>query len=79
MEKQSLRPCLDDLTRTANGGHNLAAYLVSLLLCRHNGGASDDDTMRRYMRRVEGEEESRAAVVGGGDGPTSRWLSNKGC
>ena len=77
MEKQSLRPCLDDLARTADGGYNLAAYLVSLLLCRHNGGAGDDDTMRQYMRWLEGEEESQAVAVGGGGKPTSRWLSNE--
>jgi hypothetical protein len=31
------------------------------------------------MRQIKGEEESQGAVVGGGGGPTSRWLSNKGC
>ena len=79
MEKHSPRPCLDDLARATDGRHNLATYLVALLLYRHNGDASDDDTARRYIRRVEGEDVSRAAVVGGGGGPTSRWRSNKGC
>ena len=63
MEKHSPRPCLDDLTRAADGGHNLAAYLVALLLYRHNGDAGNDDTMRRYIRWVEGEEVSRAAAA----------------
>ena len=79
MEKHSPRPCLDDLTRAADGGHNLAAYPVALLLYSHNGDAGDDDTMRRYMGWVSGEEESWAAVAGGSGGPMSRWLSNKGC
>jgi len=63
MEKRSPQPCLDDLTRAADGGHNLAAYLVTILLYSHNGGAGDNNTMRWYMRRVEGEEESWAAAV----------------
>jgi hypothetical protein len=37
MEKHSPRPCLDDLTHVTDGGHNLAAYLVTLLLYRYNG------------------------------------------
>jgi hypothetical protein len=61
-------------------GHNLAVYLVAILLYRHNGAASDDDTTRWYMRWVEVEEGLWATIVGGGsNGPTSRWLSNKGC
>ena len=79
MEKHSPQPCLDDLARAADGGHNQAAYLVTLLLYRHNGDAGDDDTARQYIRWVEGEEVSWAAAVDGGGGPTSRWLSNKGC
>ena len=55
-ETHNPRLCLDDLARAADGGHNLVAYLVTILLCRHNGDAHDDDTARRYMRRVEGEE-----------------------
>ena len=47
------RPCLDNLARTADGGHNLAANLVAILLYRHNGDAHDDDTARRYMRRLK--------------------------
>ena len=57
------QPCLDDLARAADGEHNLAAYLVAILLYRHNSGADDDDTMRRCMRWVEGKEESRVAAA----------------
>ena len=58
MENYSPRRCLNDLTHAADGRHNLMAYLVALLLYRHNGDASDDDTARRYIRWVEGEELS---------------------
>jgi len=57
------RPCLNDLAHIADGGRNLAAYLVTILLYRHNGDARDDDIVRRYMRRLEGEEEWLAAMV----------------
>jgi hypothetical protein len=51
MEKHSRWPCLDDLARAADGGHNLATYLVALLLYRQNGDANDnDDTVRWYIR-----------------------------
>jgi hypothetical protein len=58
----------NDLRRTADGGHEAAAYLYTILLYRDNGGAAADDTAKRYMRRVAG-----------GGSTTSRWLSNKGC
>jgi hypothetical protein len=57
------QPCLDDLAHATDGGLNLASYLVTILLYRHNGDAHNDDTTRRYMRRVEGKEESWAAIV----------------
>jgi hypothetical protein len=72
MEKHSPRPCLDDLAHAADGEHNLEAYLVILLLYRHNGDADDDETARRYIRRVKGEEESRSALAGDGSRPMSR-------
>ena len=46
MEKHNPQPCLDDFTCATDGGHNLAAYLVALLLYRHNGDADDNDTTR---------------------------------
>jgi uncharacterized membrane-anchored protein len=58
IENHSPRPCLDYLTRAADGGHNVAAYLVAIFLYRHNGDVGDDNTMWRYIRRVKGEEES---------------------
>jgi len=61
-ENNSPQPCLNYLASTADGGHNLAAYLVAILFYRHNDDACDDDTARRYKRWVEGEEESWAAA-----------------
>ena len=58
VDNHSPRPCLNDLVHIADGGHNLAAYLVALLLYRHNGDAGDDATAWWYIRRVEGKEES---------------------
>ena len=63
MENHSPRPCLDYLTRAANGGYNVAAYLVAIFLYRHNGGAGDDNTMRWYIRWVEGEDELGPAAA----------------
>jgi hypothetical protein len=58
----------NDLRRSAEGGHDAAAYIYAILLYRDNGGASADDNAKGYMRRVAG------------DGSTaSRWLSNEGC
>ena len=62
-KNHSPRPCLDYLTRTANGGHNVSAYLVVIFFYRHNGSVGDDNTTRRYIRRVEGKEESLAAAM----------------
>ena len=78
-ENHSPWPCLDYLTRATNGGHNVAAYLVTIFIYRHNGGAGYDNTVRWYTRWIEGEEESWAAMMNDGGGPTSRRLSNKGC
>jgi hypothetical protein len=62
MENHCPQPCLDYLTRVADSGYNMAAYLVTIFLYRHNGKAGNDKTMRRYIRWVEGEEESQADV-----------------
>jgi hypothetical protein len=59
----------NDLRRAAEGGHDAAAYLYTILLYRDNGGAAADDTVKGYKRRV----------TGGGSTTLSRWLSNEGC
>jgi hypothetical protein len=42
----------NDLRRTTEGGHDVAAYLCAILLYRDNSGAAADDTAKGYMRRV---------------------------
>jgi hypothetical protein len=44
----------NDLRHAAEGGHDAAAYLYTILLYRDNGGAAADDTTKWYMRRVAG-------------------------
>jgi hypothetical protein len=58
----------NDLRHAAEGGHDAAAYLYTILLYRDNGGATVDDTAKGYMR-----------WVAGGGSTASRWLSNEGC
>jgi hypothetical protein len=58
----------NELRRAAEGGHDAAAYLYTILFYRDNGGAAVDDTAKWYMR-----------LVAGGGSTTSRWLSNEGC
>jgi hypothetical protein len=58
----------DDLQRTAEGGHDAAAYLYAILLYKDNGDAAADDTVKGYMR-----------WVAGGSSTKSRWLRNEGC
>jgi hypothetical protein len=40
----------NDLRCAAEGGHDAAAYLYTILLYKDNGGAAADDTMKQYMR-----------------------------
>uniref|UniRef100_K3ZLB4 F-box domain-containing protein n=1 Tax=Setaria italica TaxID=4555 RepID=K3ZLB4_SETIT len=72
-EHRSHQPSLYELAHAITGGHNVAAYFVTLLY-RNNGSAGDDDTARWFVRWVEGEENSAAS---NGSGP--RMQSNKGC
>ena len=62
-DNHSPHPCLDNLSRTNDGGHNVPAYLVTIFLYRRNDYAIDDDTARQYIRWVEGKEESWAVAA----------------
>jgi hypothetical protein len=48
------REISNDLRCTAEGGHDVADYLHTILLYRDNGGATTDDTTKWYMRWVAG-------------------------
>ncbi|RCV37125.1 hypothetical protein SETIT_8G038100v2 [Setaria italica] len=67
-------PSLDELSRAATGGLNVAAYLYAVMLYRNVGGTADDDIAKMYVRRVEGEE---GTVASGSIGPMK--LGNFGC
>ena len=42
-------PCIVELARAAERGHNVAAYVAVILLYRANNGAEDVEAARRYM------------------------------
>jgi hypothetical protein len=71
-ENYSSRLSIAKLEVAAQAGHNVAAYVATMVLYRANGGTSDDDTARRYIRQVEGEEESAAST-------SMMMRMNKGC
>ncbi|RLM91810.1 hypothetical protein C2845_PM08G10500 [Panicum miliaceum] len=57
------RACTIKLERTAERGHNVAAYVAAILLYRANDGAVNDNAARLYMRQVESKEEVVAAAA----------------
>jgi hypothetical protein len=61
-ENYSSRSSITKLEEATQAGHNVAAYVASMVLYRANGGASDDDTAKWYIRQAEGEEESAATT-----------------
>uniref|UniRef100_K3ZDN8 F-box domain-containing protein n=1 Tax=Setaria italica TaxID=4555 RepID=K3ZDN8_SETIT len=67
-------PSLNELSRTAAGGHNVGAYLYALMLYRKNAGATDDDIAKMYIRRLECEDDSVAIGSTG-----LKKLCNDGC
>ena len=44
-------------------GHDVAAFVVPLVLHRSNSGASNDNIARRWLRKVEGDEAGPEANV----------------
>ena len=56
-------PRLDMLECSAMAGHDVAAFVISLVLHRSNSGAGNDNIARRWLRKVEGDEADPAANV----------------
>jgi hypothetical protein len=54
---------LDMLERSAMAGHDVAAFILSLVLHRSNSGADNDKIARRLLRKVEGDEAGLVANV----------------
>jgi hypothetical protein len=44
-------------------GHDVATFVLSLVLHRSNSGASNDNTARRWLMKVEGDEAGPTANV----------------
>ena len=70
------RPCIIELARATERGHNVAAYVAAILLFRANTSADNDQASRWYMRQVEGDEEATAGAAGG---IGRSMFSNEGC
>ena len=50
-DRTMLMPWLDMLEHSAMAGHDVAAFVLSLVLHRFNSGASNDNISRRLLRR----------------------------
>ena len=51
------------LERSATAGHDVAAFVLSLVLHRSNSDAGNDDIARWWLRKVEGDEADSMANV----------------
>jgi hypothetical protein len=52
---------LDMLERSAAAGHDVAAFVLSLVLHRSNSGVGNDNIARWCLRKIKGDEASLAA------------------
>ena len=57
-DRGTITPWLDMLERAAELGHELATYVLSLVLHRSNSGAANDATTRWLLRKVECDDEA---------------------
>jgi len=51
-----LMPWLDMLERSTTVGHDVATFVLSLMLHRSNSGAGNDNIVWWLLRKVEGDE-----------------------
>jgi hypothetical protein len=61
--RSTLMSQLDMLERSTTVGHDVAAFVLSLVLHRSNSGASNDNIALRWLRKVEGDKAGLAAIV----------------
>jgi hypothetical protein len=54
---------LDMLECSTVVGHDVAAFVLSLVLHRSNSGAGNDNIARRWLRKVEGDETGSTTNV----------------
>jgi hypothetical protein len=62
-DRTVLMPRLDMLERSAVAGHDVATFVLSLVLHRSNSGAANDNIARQWLRKVEGDEASPVVNV----------------
>jgi hypothetical protein len=55
-------PCLDQLRCTAEAGHKISMYALTLFLYRPNSNEATDDEARWLLRLVEGPEEGATTL-----------------
>jgi hypothetical protein len=60
-DRTVLMSWLDMLERSAAADHDVAAFVLSLVLHRSNSGADKDNIARRWLRKINGDEMSLAA------------------
>ena len=59
----ALMSWLDMLERSPAVGHDVAAFVLSLVLHRSNSGAGNDNIARWWLRKVKGDEAGLAVNV----------------
>ena len=68
-DRSALMLWLNMLERSAMAGHDVATFVLSLVLHRSNSGAGNDNIAQRLLRKVEGDEAGPTANV--------RWKNEK--
>jgi hypothetical protein len=62
-DHNTLMPWLDMLERSTKAGHDVAAFVLYIVLHRSNSGASNDNIARQWLRKVKGDEAGLAENV----------------
>jgi hypothetical protein len=58
-DRSVLMQWLDMPEHSATVGHDVASFVLSLVLHRFNSGAGNDNIAQRWLRKVEGDEAGR--------------------
>ena len=62
-DRNALMPWLNMLERSAATGHDVAAFVLSLVLHRSNSSAGNENIARRWLRKVKSDEAGPTANV----------------
>ena len=62
-DRSALMPRIDMLEISTTIGHDVATFVLSLVLHRSNSGASNDNIAQRLLRKVKGDEAGPTANV----------------